>query len=201
MQLEENVEQKKLEYVYDNKNIHYEFIWLIVIIILLSQSQEGRKVNFYFYLFFILISLIIMIGLYFSNKRKLKANEHKKSNGLKIRGIIEDVSEPAGFFTPDHGPNRGRLYIKTENKNYSIGMIRENSAYRLLYYYLTEKRRRKKEIKCEGEMDPDMLFYMDISIDIYIDSSTIYADLDSVDIEPIEKRYNYFIKNKNKNKN
>ena len=200
MQLEEKVEQKKLEYIYDNKNIHYEFIGLIAIIVLISKTEEGRKINFQFYLLFTLLALIIMIGLYFKNKRKLKVNENKKYNGMKITGIIENVSQPAGFLTPNRrpGPNKGRLYIKTKNKEFSVGMIRENDAYRLVYYYLAEKIRRQKEIKCEGEIDQDMLFYLDITVDIYIDGSTIYADLDSIDIEAIEKRYNYFIKSKNK---
>lgn len=142
-----------------------------------------------------------MVGLYFTNKRKLKINANKKNNGIKISGIIESVSKPNGLFRTGNALRRGMLFVKTKNnKNYSIGMIRENSAYTLIYYYLSEKRRRKEEIKCEGEMDPDMLFDMDINIDLYINGSTVYADLDSVDIKPIEKRYNYFIKNNGKYK-
>ena len=195
MESNKNTGQKKLEYVYDNKNTHLALIWLIVLI--LVSSQEGIKINFEFYLFFIFILFVIMVGLYFSNRRKLKINTNTKNKGIKISGIIESIVPP-DFIITSYGTRRGTIFIKTKNtKSYSIGMIRVNRAYRLIYHYLAEKRRRRREIKCEGEMDPDMLFDMDITIDLYINGSTVYADLNSVDIAPIEKRYNYFIKNKN----
>ena len=193
----------KLEYVYtDNYNVKRFLLGGIAIGLLSFMGwllplfdDFYSKINDDFYwiagfaiasMMFLYLGLIPAIISFILNIYRRKKDKIIIENGIKKIGIIDGTLYFGGKRRGGYFLSQYKLLLSVDGKDYELGHIKNNKAYKLLKNYLLYDKYEifAKKFKM-GQLSKRE--DLEVYIDVYIYNDKIYGDLESINLSKIER--------------